>query len=117
MSDTYNPFAGLTGYFFGKDKNDPRVNPQLRQRIALAMMARDRKFPKNLGEGLSAIGDAIGDRGLMKQLMEADIGQQDQAAALASGGATPGAAPAAAPPTGYAHGPAPRRARAGNTGD
>ena len=85
--DTTSPFAGLSGFFFPGDKNDPRVNPQLRQRIALAMMARDRKFPKNLGEGLSAIGDAIGDRALMKQMMDADVAQQ--------GVSPPGEAPVA----------------------
>ena len=91
-----NPFAAmLPGMFFATDKNDPRVNPQLRQRIALAMMARDRKFPKNVGEGLASIGDAIGDRALMRQLMDADVAQQDVA--------PPGAAaPAAAPPVPYA---------------
>ena len=92
MADLTNPFADmLPSMFFAGDKNDPRVNPQLRQKIALAMMARDRKFPKNVGEGLSAIGDAIGDRALMTQLMDADVAQQ--------GVAPPGAAasPAAAP--------------------
>ena len=53
-----NPLAGLQNFFFAGDKADPRVNQQLRQKIALAMMQRQSKFPKTLGEGLSAIGDA-----------------------------------------------------------
>ena len=110
MADTFDPLAALTGptgFFFGKDKNDPRVNPALRQRLALAMLARQSKFPKNTGEGLAAIGEAIGDRSLMRQLMDADVGQQDQASALLSGGAAPGAAPPApyAPPSPLASAP------------
>ena len=95
MIDTgTNPFASLSGFFFSGDKNDPRVNPQLRQRIALALMARGTKYPKTFGEGLSAIGDAIGDRALMKQLMDADVAQQ--------GVSPPGAPVAPIQPPGYA---------------
>jgi hypothetical protein len=103
MSDTSNPFSKALGYFLPGDTNDPRVNPQLRQRIALAMMARDRKFPKNIGEGLSAIGDAIGDRRLAASLEQSDLAQQDAAQRLASGGGDTSAAAAPAGQTpGYA---------------
>ena len=98
MSDTWgNPL----GFLFAGDKNDPRVNQQLRQRIALAMMARDKKYPKNVGEGLSAIGDAIAERKMMQSLLQGDLSQQDQAKAAASGltGAPPAAA---ASPQSYA---------------
>ena len=80
-----NPLAGLQSFFFAGDKADPRVNQQLRQRIALAMMQRQSKFPKTLGEGLSAIGDAIGDRGLINSLLSGDLAQQDAAAKTATG--------------------------------
>ena len=64
------------GFFFGNDSSDPRVNQQLRQRIALAMMARDKKYPRNVGEGLSAIGDAIAERKMMQSLLQGDLAQQ-----------------------------------------
>ena len=101
MSDTSNPFAKALGYFSLNDSSDPRVNQALRQKIAIAMMARDRKYPKNLGEGLSAIGDAIGERKMMQSLLQGDLSQQDQAKAAASGltGASPAAA---ASPQSYA---------------
>ena len=80
-----NPLAGLQSFFFAGDKADPRVNQGLRQRIALAMMQRQSKFPKTLGEGLSAIGDAIGERGLTNSLLSGDLAQQDAAAKTAAG--------------------------------
>jgi hypothetical protein len=82
MTDTSNLLTALSGFFFGNDKNDPRVNPQLRQRIALAMMARGTKYPKTFGEGLSAIGEAIGDRGMQRMLEQSDLAQQDAASRL-----------------------------------
>ena len=85
MADTFNPLAGLQNFFFAGDKADPRVNQQLRQKIALAMMQRQSKFPKTLGEGLSAIGEAIGDRGLTNSLLSGDLAQQDAAARTAAG--------------------------------
>ena len=68
--DNTNPFSG---FFWG---NDPNVNQQLRQRIALQMMASGKKaYPKNLGEGLSAIGDSLGEIGMMRQMLQADAAQ------------------------------------------
>jgi hypothetical protein len=81
----------LASFFWG---NNPNINQQLRQRIALQMMQSNKKaFPKNIGEGLSAIGDAIGDRGLARMLE-----QSDQAAQTIT--PPPAAQPASYTPTG-----------------
>jgi hypothetical protein len=61
------------GYFW---QSDPNVNSQLRQRIALAMLSAKKGYPTTLGQGLTAIGDAIGDLGLMRRLEKADVAQQ-----------------------------------------
>ena len=59
MSNTWtNPLASF--FFAGKD--DKNVPQALRQKIALAMLMQKRAAPQNFGEGLSAIGDALGDR-------------------------------------------------------
>jgi len=63
----------LSSFFF---QNDPNINAELRKRIALQMMASQGKFPKTIGEGLSAIGDAIGDRGIAYQLGQQDLAMQ-----------------------------------------
>lgn len=66
------PWDSVTSFF---NANAPPSDPSsyraldLRRQIALASMARDKKgYPKNLGEGLTAIGDAIGERGQMNAL-------------------------------------------------
>jgi hypothetical protein len=65
----------------------------LRQRMALAMLGRDRKgYPKNVGEGLTAIGDALGERSQMNQLV-AQMSQLERASA--NRGVRPAALPAA----------------------
>ena len=43
-----------------------------RRKIAEAMMARQTRAPKNVGEGLSAIGEAIGDRGYYNNVLADD---------------------------------------------
>ena len=48
----------LPSFFWANNSN---INQQLRQRIALQMLSQRKAFPKNVGEGLTAIGDAIGD--------------------------------------------------------
>ena len=104
-NETIDPLASLKGFFFANDTNDPRVNSKLRERIAYQMMQNRRPYPKTVGEGLSAIGDAIGQRGLMDRLAQADIAERQAAPGLVAGigGAPPAvapppAAPAAAPP-------------------
>jgi hypothetical protein len=65
----------------------------LRQRMALAMIGRDRKgYPKNPGEGLTAIGDALGERSQMNQLV-AQMSQLERASA--NRGVRPAVLPAA----------------------
>jgi hypothetical protein len=68
--------ADFSGFFFPGTAADPSVNSALRQRIALAMLSAKKGYPRNLGEGLTAIGDALGDRSLMRQLAEADKASQ-----------------------------------------
>jgi hypothetical protein len=70
----------LSGIFWG---NDPNINQQLRQRIALSMLSQKKGFPKTLGEGLTAIGDSLGDIGMMRRLEQSDLAQQAQATAAA----------------------------------
>lgn len=68
-----------SGFFWG---NSPNVNQQLRQRIALQMMANKKPFPKTLGEGLAAIGDALGDRRMADQILQGDLADQNSVAGL-----------------------------------
>jgi len=59
------------GFFDAPTVGDPSSYRalDLRRQIALAAMARDRKgYPKTIGEGLTAVGDAIGERGQMNAL-------------------------------------------------
>jgi hypothetical protein len=89
----------LSGFFWA---NNPNVNQQLRQRIALQMMSsgKGKGYPKNIGEGLSAIGDSLGDIGLARMMERGDLGQQAaaqrDAAALQGGDQPP---PSYAPPS------------------
>lgn len=53
-----------------------KANLKLRERIALAQMMQKRAFPKTFGEGLSAIGEALGDRKLAVELEKLDQGAQ-----------------------------------------
>jgi hypothetical protein len=65
----------LSGFFWA---NNPNVNQQLRQRIAMQMMSsgKGKGYPKNIGEGLTAIGDSLGDIGMARMLERGDLGQQ-----------------------------------------
>lgn len=110
--------ADPVGYFWG---NDPNVNQKLRERIALQMMQSQGKYPKTLGEGLSAVGNAIGSRMMGARLEQGDLAQQNAAKTIEErlgGGAVTGSAPpaAAAPiasaPTTAAPGAAPSDALA-----
>jgi hypothetical protein len=77
----------LPSFFKPGDISDPRVNPQLRQKIAAALLAKEQRFPKTIGEGLSAIGDAIGQRRLMSEIYQSDIAAQGVQPPAAAGAA------------------------------
>jgi hypothetical protein len=83
-----DPFSGI---FF---QNDPNINQQLRQRIALAMLMNKRAAPKNLGEGIAALGDAFRERRIAREMGQADLA--DQARGRAATDRIAGASPAAA---------------------
>src|SRR5262245_44354031 len=77
MSDTWaNPFAG---YFFA---NDPNVNQNLRQKMALALLMQKRAYPKTFGEGLASIGDSIADVMTMRRIERDDLAAQAKAKEL-----------------------------------
>lgn len=89
-SATTNPFSGLGSFFFANDKSLPQST---RQKIALAMMMQKRAYPKTFGEGLSAIGDSLGDIGTMRR-MEREAAATDAAgrakeAEIIGGGSSP----------------------------
>ena len=56
--------------FYSPEEVASPAQMALRQRIALAMIGNAKRsgYPKNLGEGLTAIGDAIGERGQIATL-------------------------------------------------
>jgi hypothetical protein len=56
-------------FFTGPAGQGAGVSKELRQRIALAMLAQKKKFPTTFGEGLSAIGDSLGEIGTTRRLM------------------------------------------------
>jgi len=85
--------------FYPGDMNDPRVNPSLRQRIALAMLQRQRGAPKNVGEGFNAIGEAIGDRRMTDSLLAADAAMTQRASEAVPGLIPPAGGATPAPPT------------------
>jgi hypothetical protein len=95
MSDSYIPS------FFS---NDPRSGAltydqlQARRKIAAALATRNRPFPKNIGEGLTYLGESLGEAYNMRGLESAETAQRtrDTAATQALAGDTlpaPGAAP------------------------
>jgi hypothetical protein len=92
-----NPFTSI---FF---QSNPGVNKELRQRIALAMLVKQQKAaPKNFGEGLTAIGDAIAERSLMKQIENSDLAAQAAGRADLDRLMPPAAASSTATPAAYA---------------
>lgn len=75
MSDLFQNAS----FFFPGAGSGTGVSKELRQRIALAMLAQRRKAPSTFGEGLSAIGDSLGEMGTMRRLAA------DESADFASG--------------------------------
>ena len=65
MTDSWFPPMVASGILGG---TSPSSVQALRQKIALAMLMQKRKAPANLGEGLSAIGESLGDMGVMRRL-------------------------------------------------
>jgi hypothetical protein len=86
MSDL---FSSPSFFFAGANPNVPQ---DLRQKLALALLMQKRKAPSTFGEGLSAIGDAIGDRSVMRQI-EGEAAGAEQAGQAAYEKITGGAAP------------------------
>jgi hypothetical protein len=81
--------------------NDPRTGalsyPQLeaRRRIAIALATRNRPYPKTIGEGLTALGEGLGEGYMNSGLERAERAQQGRdtaATSLLMGGAPPVAA-------------------------
>jgi len=93
-----NPLEALQSFIY--NQNDPNINQQLRQRIALQMLANKRGAPKNLGEGIAALGEAFGERMRMKRLGEQE--GASEAAAKAAEARILGQPVAAAAPSSYA---------------
>ena len=83
MADSNPLDSNFLSYIF--NANAPAGAPtsyaalDTRRKIALAMMMRERKgYPKNIGEGLTAIGDALGERGAMNALAQQEAADQKQ---------------------------------------
>lgn len=100
--DPSNP--GLFSFFAPKVGSPGTYQSmEARRRIALQLLANSKKgYPRTIGEGLTAIGDAIGDRAVLNQLAQQESAYQQQAAAAAEGGIpaearTPGPQSAAPP--------------------
>jgi hypothetical protein len=96
MSDTSwssGMLAGLTGSGLFAPSGTPTSYSakEMRQKIALAMLMRQRKFPKTFGEGLAAIGEAYGENSMAKAL-------ERQAAETAAASETGAAAVLSSPP-------------------
>jgi len=89
MSDTYGPS------FFSDDPRTGALSyPQLeaRRRIAIALATRNRPYPKTIGEGLTALGEGLGEGYMNRGLERAEAQQQGQDAAATRqllGGAAP----------------------------
>jgi len=73
---------------------------EMRQKIALAMLMRQKKYPKTFGEGLAAIGEAWGENSMAKSLEQqaaAEAKAIETGAAAMPGLPTPSAATPAPP--------------------
>jgi hypothetical protein len=73
---------GMFDFLAGSAPDDPRSYPAMeaRRKIALQLLTNSKKgYPKNIGEGLTSIGDAIGDRAVMNQLARQESAYQKYA--------------------------------------
>lgn len=105
MSDAYN----FVPSFFSNDARGGALTfeqLQARRKIAEAIATRNRPYPKTIGEGLTALGEALGRRRRDQELTRAEAAQaeRDRAAEQGAPGGSyvPGAAPAAPPPAAVA---------------
>jgi hypothetical protein len=91
MSDAYS----IPSFF----SDDPRTGAltydqlQARRKIALALATRNRPYPKTIGEGLTALGEGLGEGFANNQLARAEAAQmqRDSAATRSLTGARPAA--------------------------
>jgi hypothetical protein len=69
MDDVTEP---IRSFFYPGQKSGPLSYEalQMRRKIAEAIMGRRNPYPKNIGEGLAAVGEAIGDRAYMDRLSD-----------------------------------------------
>jgi hypothetical protein len=101
MADTGSLFSFFSDP--GGNTNYPAL--EMRRKIALAMLAQNSRkgYPKTLGEGLSAVGDAIGEGMTYRRLMAQEAAYQRQlekeAPGMVPGEARPGPQSAAEPAT------------------
>ena len=113
MSDVYSTIFS----------DDPRTGAltaaqlQARRQIAIALATRNRPYPKTIGEGLTALGEGLGEGYFNTQVARAEGAQTagDAAALRPPSGAVPPPAPSVAPAVPRA--PAGRTSMDGDTGD
>jgi hypothetical protein len=99
--------ADPLGYFFsGTDPGTNNANFILRQKIAMSLLAGKKGYPNTLGQGLTALGDAIGNLRLRRQMEQDDVAAQREAMG------TPAAPGAPQPQAAYTPGDATRSAYA-----
>jgi hypothetical protein len=95
--------ADPLGYFFsGADPASNNANFILRQKIAMALLGGKKGYPTTLGQGLTALGDAIGNLRLRREMEQSDVAAQREAMG------TPGAPSTPQPQAAYTPGDATR---------
>ena len=72
-------FPKVKSMFNAGDMSDPRVNPEVRKRIALQLMTQNQPYAKNVGEGLASFGKSIGNRRAADQMAADDIAEMARA--------------------------------------
>jgi hypothetical protein len=82
-----------TGFFSPEELKSPEALA-MRQKLALAMMAREGKYPTTIGAGITELGRAVGDR-FTQQRLEAQMAALERASAARGAGAA--AAPTISP--------------------
>jgi len=81
----------VRSYFWGNEKPDSPLSYnalQTRRKIAESLMGRRSPFPKNIGEGLTYVGEAIGDRMQLSDLDRRERMQDERDRAFVTGGPT-----------------------------